>query len=51
MIEAGMGVATVQEILGHSSITVTEKYTHLRKRHLREAMEEMVERERQRRIG
>jgi site-specific recombinase XerD len=29
LIEQGVHIRTVQEILGHSRITVTEKYTHV----------------------
>ncbi len=39
LIMKGVDPRTVQEYLGHSSIQVTEKYSHLSKSHKREAIE------------
>lgn len=39
LIMKGVGPRTVQEYLGHSTIQVTEKYSHLSKSHMREAIE------------
>jgi hypothetical protein len=35
----GVDARTVQEYLGHSTIQVTEKYSHLSKSHKRQAIE------------
>jgi len=42
MIEAGVDVNTVKEILGHSSITVTERYTHSNREQKEKAVELLV---------
>ena len=39
LIEGGADLKAVQEMLGHASITTTERYTHLDIRHLREVLE------------
>jgi site-specific recombinase XerD len=39
LIMQGVDPRTVQEYLGHSSIQVTEKYSHLSKSHKRQAIE------------
>jgi site-specific recombinase XerD len=41
LIEQGVHLRTVQEILGHSRITVTEKYTHVASPMARDAAERM----------
>jgi len=35
LLQAGMGIRELQEILGHSSIVTTEVYTHLSVDHIR----------------
>ena len=39
LIEGGADLRSVQEMLGHASITTTERYTHLSIGHLRDVME------------
>ncbi len=39
MIEGGADLRSVQEMLGHASITTTERYTHLDIGHLRDVLE------------
>jgi integrase len=41
MVQAGVDLYVVQKILGHSVITVTEKYSHLSDESLRAAVEKM----------
>ena len=41
LLAGGAGIRQVQQMLGHSSITTTEIYTHLDIDHLREAIEEI----------
>ena len=36
MLQGGADIRTVQEILGHASITTTQIYTHVVKNHLRD---------------
>ena len=38
LVAAGVHMRVVQEILGHHSVTVTEKYAHVSKEHLRDAV-------------
>lgn len=39
MLEKGADIRTVQEILGHSSVAVTERYTHTNANKKRSAIE------------
>jgi len=41
LIMNGVDIYTVSKLLGHSSITMTEKYAHLAKGHLRQAVEKL----------
>jgi site-specific recombinase XerD len=41
LIEQGVHIRTVQEVLGHSRITVTERYTHVASPMVRDAAERM----------
>jgi integrase len=41
LILAGVGLETVQQLLGHSSISMTTRYTHLTATHVREAVERL----------
>lgn len=38
MVEAGIDLSTVQEVLGHSSIRITERYRHIRDEYKRDQM-------------
>ena len=40
LIEAGANIRQVQELLGHESISTTEVYTHLDRKHLRGVVED-----------
>lgn len=40
LVEAGANIRQVQELLGHESISTTEVYTHLDRRHLRSVVED-----------
>jgi integrase/recombinase XerD len=40
MMERGADIRSVQEMLGHASITTTEVYTHVTRDHLREVFRE-----------
>lgn len=44
LVENGADLRVVQELLGHSSITTTEIYTHLDKTYLRETIEKYLKR-------
>jgi len=39
---AGVDLRTVQELLGHKTIAMTVRYSHLAPTHLREAVERLV---------
>lgn len=38
LVQSGQSLAAVRELLGHSSLTVTQRYAHLAPEHLREAV-------------
>lgn len=40
MLEGGANIRQVQELLGHESISTTEVYTHLDRKHLRSVVED-----------
>ena len=40
LLEGGANIRQVQELLGHESITTTEVYTHLDRKHLRSVLED-----------
>ena len=39
LVENGADISSVQQMLGHSSITTTEKYLHMCKKHLQQTLE------------
>lgn len=41
LVMAGVDLRTVQELLGHKTITMTQRYAHLSKPHLADAVEKM----------
>ncbi|RUA17837.1 MAG: hypothetical protein DSY55_01355 [Clostridia bacterium] len=43
LVMSGVDLYVVKEILGHASITMTERYSHLRPGHLRSAMDKLSE--------
>ena len=40
LLEGGANIRQVQELLGHESISTTEVYTHLDRKHLRRVVED-----------
>lgn len=42
LVISGVDITTVSKLLGHSSITMTEKYAHLAPNHLRGAVEKLM---------
>jgi len=38
LVENGADLSTVQQMMGHESITTTERYLHVSKKHLMESM-------------
>ena len=44
LVERGVDLITVKELLGHSSVTITERYTHSFKEQKRRAVELLGER-------
>ena len=47
MVMAGMDLYTVKEILGHKTLTMTQRYSHLSPEHQRQAVERRVTRKRE----
>jgi len=41
LVMSGVDIMTLSKLLGHSSITMTEKYAHLAQDHLRGAVEKL----------
>jgi len=44
-VERGVDLITVKELLGHSSVTITERYTHSFKEQKRNAVDVLAEKE------
>jgi integrase len=42
LVQAGVPLLTVKELLGHSTIAVTQRYAHLQPKHLQEAIEKIA---------
>ncbi len=43
MAQAGVSMYQVRDVLGHSSVQMTERYAHLWPGHLRDAVNSLVE--------
>jgi site-specific recombinase XerD len=43
LIEQGVHIRVVQEVLGHTRVTITERYTHVATLQMRDASERMSE--------
>ena len=41
LVQAGSGLTVVRDLLGHSSLAVTSRYSHLSDRHLRQAVKKL----------
>jgi len=42
LVQAGVDLYTVKELLGHSEIAMTERYSHLKPENLRAAVERLA---------
>ena len=45
LVERGVDLITIKELLGHSSVTITERYTHSFKEQKRNAVRALAEKE------
>ena len=45
MVQRGVNLRAVQMLAGHKSFATTERYAHLSPKHLREAVEALVDKE------
>jgi len=44
-VERGVDLITIKELLGHSSVTITERYTHSFKEQKRNAVDALAEKD------
>ena len=42
LVKEGVDIITVKNLLGHSSVTITERYTHSSQKQSKEAVERLV---------